>query len=186
MKQLTNRFPQKLFNRISTNQQRASYFEKFLVALLILGGIGAIALAMAADLIGRGGLSGFGARQFMLVLSGLSLIGTGVTIGLSENRKCIGEWFLIGVATITVAMAADLIIINTGLPRLGDKVLGLATVVIGIGLIRLLPGLPVVWENRENLPELLVSYKSSAGQFFIIAIQLGFLVAFIQQFNLEN
>jgi D-alanyl-lipoteichoic acid acyltransferase DltB (MBOAT superfamily) len=160
-------------------------WDKFLPLVLLLAGTGITAIALAADYLAFGGLPGIGPRQFALALSGIAVLLTGVVLMVSDRWRYIGEYLLVGAAVITVAFAADLLVIN-GLPELRDKQIVLAS--IGFSLLATI-AIPVLsvdqqkggqWFNSLSLDRLKIS------RFLSLVVQLGLLVLVMDQFHLEN
>ena len=114
-------------------------WNRLLPIALILTGAGITAIALAADLLDFGGLQGIGPRQVSLALSGFAIFLAGVVLISSVSQRYISEWLLVVLATIAVAFAADLLVIN-GLPDFGAKLLVLASIGFSILLIGIDPG----------------------------------------------
>ena len=98
-------------------------WNRLLPIALILAGASITAIALAADLIGFGGLPGIGPRQVSLALSGFAFFLAGVVSISPVGQRYISEWLLVALATMVVAFAADLAVIN-GLPDAGAKTSG--------------------------------------------------------------
>jgi alginate O-acetyltransferase complex protein AlgI len=163
-----------------------SYWSnRLLPIMLILAGFGITAIALAADLIDTSGPRGIGPRQVSLALSGFAIFLAGVVLISSVSQRYISEWLLVTLATIAVAFAADLLVIN-GLPEFGAKHLALVSIGFSILSIGTIPASSVdrrtagPWLNLFSLDKLQVS------KFLSIAIQLGLLVLVIRLFRLEN
>src|SRR5687768_1321608 len=99
--------------------------------MLILAGAGITAVVLAADLLDFGGSRGIGPRQASLALSGFAIFLAGVILISSVSQRYISEWLLVGLSTIAVVFAADLLVIN-GLPEFGVKHLVLASIAFSI------------------------------------------------------
>ena len=56
-------------------------------AFLIIIGMGATAIALAADLIGIGGHPGFGSRQIVLVFLGLGSLMAGIILAIASHPR---------------------------------------------------------------------------------------------------
>src|SRR5215207_1011168 len=153
--------------------------------MLILAGASIISIALAADLLDFGGLHGIGPRQVSLTLGGLAVFLTGVVLISSESQRYISEWLLVALATIAVAFAADLIVIN-GLPEFGSKLVVLASIGFSILAIGIITVSPFDRENTGLWPNLLTLDKLQLSKFLSTSVQLGLLVFVIRQFHLEN
>ena len=115
----------------------SNWWNRLLPIILILAGVGITAIALAADLLALGGPQGIGPRQFSLALSGIAIFLAGVVLISSASQRYVGEWLLVALAAIAVALAADLLVIN-GLPEFGAKLLVLASIgfsVLSTGII---------------------------------------------------
>jgi hypothetical protein len=160
-------------------------WNRWLPMILILVGIGITVIALAADFLDLGGPTGIGPRQFSLALSGIAVTLTGVVLISSDNRRYIGEWLLVVLATVAVAFAADLVVVN-GLPEFEAKNLALASIGFSIFSTSIFPK---SYQERWNLVsrlKLLTLDKVKISKFLIIAVQLGLLVLVVRQFHLEN
>lgn len=161
------------------------WWNRLLPITLLLAGVGIIAVALAADLLRSGGPQGIGPRQASLALSGLAVFLAGVVLVSPARQRYISEWLLVVLATIAVAFAADLLVIN-GLPEFGAKHLVLAS----IGFSFLMTGMIASpsadrrvdnpWLNLFTLDRLQIS------QFLSITVQLGLLIFAVRLFHLEN
>lgn len=166
--------------------------DKAFPALLLLAGAFLIVLAFAVDVLGKGGLPGFGARQLALVVNGLALGSSGITLLLPLRSRVMGEWALIAVAAFAAALAADFITINTGLPKSVDKLGMLAMVAFSILVTHaVLPAsraeephlqgrLMLLWDRIRNID------GSNLAKFIGIALQLGLIALLVGQYSLEN
>ena len=108
-----------------------SWWNRLLPVTLILAGASIATIALAADLLAFGGPQGIGPRQVSLALSGFAVFLAGVVLISPARQRYIAEWLLVGLATIAVVFASDLLVIN-GLPEFGGKHLVLASVVFSI------------------------------------------------------
>jgi D-alanyl-lipoteichoic acid acyltransferase DltB (MBOAT superfamily) len=143
------------------------------------------AIALVADLLHFGGPQGIGPRQVSLALSGFAVFLAGIVLISSARQRYISEWLLVGLATIAVVFASDLLVIN-GLPEFGAKLVLLTSIGFGIlttGMVlSSTEGQPAAspWLNLRTLE------RPQIGKFLSIAVQLGLLVLVIRQFRLEN
>ncbi len=160
-------------------------WDRFLPVVLILAGTGISAIALAADLIGFGGLGGIGPNQVSLALSGFAVLLAGVVLISSVSRRYVGEWMLVVLAAIAVAFASDLLIIN-GLPEFGAKYLVLASIGISVLLTTVVPASFVDRRNIGEWLNWLTLEKLQLGKFLSIAMPLGVLVLVVRLFHLEN
>jgi hypothetical protein len=153
--------------------------------VLILVGAGIAAIALAADLLNIGGPRGIGPRQVSLALSGFAILLVGFVLISSESRRSISEWLLVGLATIAVVFASDLLVIN-GLPEFEAKLVVMAAIgfcILSTGIISssaMNQGNAGPWINLHALDKL------QLGKFLIVAVQLGLLVLVVRLFRLEN
>jgi len=141
-------------------------------------------IALAADLF-FGGMSGIGPRQISLALSGFAVILAGVVLISPDSQRYIGEWLLVVLATIAVAFAADLMVIN-GLPDFGAKYMVLASLGLSALVIAFVSAASL---DRPNIGEWLSRFlqdKLQIGKFLSAAVQLGLLALVVRQFQLEN
>ena len=163
----------------------SNWWNRLLPITLILAGASIISIALIADLLDFGGPQGIGPRQVSLALGGFAVFLTGIVLISSESQRYISEWLLVALATIAVAFAADLIVIN-GLPDFGSKLVVLASIGFSILAIGIITASPVNRGNTGLWPNLLTMNKLQLGQFLSTGIQLGVLVFVIRQFHLEN
>ena len=143
-------------------------------------------VAFAADALGFGGLPGLGTRQVTLALSGLALFEAGLTMILPLSQRKFSFWLLILTAVLAVALASDLIVINTGLPGTIEK-----TILIGVLMVCVLLARGYVDYSNGTLIEtgrarLLAIDRVAVLKFLMVAVQFGLLVVMIGEFNLEN
>jgi hypothetical protein len=162
-----------------------NYWDILLPMILILAGAGITVIALAADLLDFGGLSGIGPRQISLALSGCAVLLTGVVLISSSSQRYIGEWLLIGLAVIAATFAAELLVIN-GLPETSAKQILLASIGLGVLLTGVVPASSVDRRNTGEWLNLFTLDKLKLSKFLSIVAQLGFLVLVIRQFRLEN
>jgi D-alanyl-lipoteichoic acid acyltransferase DltB (MBOAT superfamily) len=141
-------------------------------------------IALTADLL-FGGMSGIGPRQVSLALSGFAVVLAGVVLISPDSQRYISEWLLVAVATIAVAFAADLLVIN-GLPDFGAKHLVLASIAFSILSIGTIPALSVDRPTAGPWLSLLTLNQVQIRRFLRIVAQLGLLVTAIRLFRLEN
>jgi hypothetical protein len=152
---------------------------------LILAGAGITAIALAADLLNPGGPQGIGPRQFAMALSGGAVLVAGVVLISSERQRYISEGLLVVLATIAVAFASDLLVIN-GLPEVASKLV----VVASIGFSILSAGL--ISSSAAGPRNAVVGIRPfpverlQLGKFLGVAVQLGLLVLVVRMFRLEN
>ena len=159
-----------------------NWWSRLLPVTLILAGTVITAIVLSADLLNFGGSQGIGPRQASLGLSGLAVFVAGVVLISSASQRYISEWLLIGLATIAVIFAADLLVIN-GLPEFGAKHLLLASVafsILTIGISSADRGNTGPWLNLLTLDKLQIS------KFLSIVVQLGLLLFVVRLFRLEN
>ena len=161
------------------------WWNRLLPPALILTGAGIVIIALAADLLGLGGLQGIGPRQVSLAISGLAILLAGIVLIASVSQRYISEWLLVVLATFAVVFAADLIVIN-GLPEFGAKHLALASIGFSILVVGTISASPADDRNSNPWLNLLTLDKLQISQFLSIAIQLGFLVFVVRLFHLEN
>jgi hypothetical protein len=163
----------------------SNWWNRLLPITLILAGASITGIALAADLLDFGGPRGIGPRQVSLAMSGFAVFLAGVVLISSESRRYISEWLLVVLATIAVAFAADLLVIN-GLPEFGAKHLVLASVGFSILSIGMTTASSVDRRNASRWPNLLTLDKLQLSKFLSIGIQLGLLVFVVRLFRLEN
>lgn len=159
------------------------WWNRLLPIVLIIAGAGVTALVLSADLLDVGGSRGIGPRQVALALGALAVFLAGVVLISSVKQRYLSEWLLVGLATIAVVFAADLIVIN-GLPEFGAKHLMLASVGLSILMIGFSPSTSHTvggpWLNVLSLDRLRL------GKLLSIVAQLGLLVIVVRLFRLEN
>jgi hypothetical protein len=160
-------------------------WNRFLPIALILTGIVITAVAIAADLLTVGGLQGIGPRQVALALSGLAISLAGFVLLASVSQRYIVEWLLLVLATVVTAFASDLIVIN-GLPDLPTKLLVLTSTVFSLLLVGTFQASSLGGLSESTWPNLFALDKLQISKFLSAAVQLGFLVAVIRLFHLEN
>ena len=164
---------------------RNNWWSRLLPITLILTGAGLTALVLIADLLDFGGSRGIGPRQASLALGGFAVFLAGVVLISSASQRHISEWLLVGLATIAVVFAADLLVIN-GLPEFGAKHLLLASVGFSILTIGISSSAPADRGNTVPWLNLLTLDKLQIGKFLSIVVQLGLLVFVVRLFHLEN
>jgi hypothetical protein len=162
-----------------------SRWNKLLPMVLILAGAGMTAIALAADLLAFGGPQGIGPRQVSLALSGCAIFLAGVILISSGSQRYISEWLLIALATIAVAFAADLLVIN-GLPDFGAKLLALASLGFSILTAGMISSSSVDSRDAGSWLNLLTLDKVRISKFLSTVVQLGLLVFVVRLFHLEN
>ena len=160
-------------------------WTRFLPIAFILAGAGITAIALSADLLAFGGPQGIGPRQLSLALSGFAVFLAGIVLISPARQRYISEWLLLGLATIAVAFAADLLVTN-GLPEFGAKHLVLASIAFSILSIGTIPALSVDQRAAGTWPNLLALDRLQLSKFLSIVVQLGLLVSVIRLFHLEN
>lgn len=163
----------------------SNWWNRLLPVAFILAGAGMTTIALTADLLGFGGPQGIGPRQVSLALSGFAILLAGVVLISPARQRYISEWLLIALATIAVAFAADLIVIN-GLPEFGAKHLVLASIAFSILSIGTIPALSVAQTTAGSWLNLFTLDKPQITKFLSIVVQFSFLVAAIRLFHLEN
>jgi D-alanyl-lipoteichoic acid acyltransferase DltB (MBOAT superfamily) len=67
-------------------------WERCLPPLLLLAGAGTVALAVTADLLAGRGAEGFGSKQMILVLAGVTILVQGGILALPKGQRHILEW----------------------------------------------------------------------------------------------
>ena len=153
--------------------------------MLILGGAGITAIALSADLIDLGGPRGIGPKQIALALSGFAVFLAGVILISSVGQRYISEWLLVASATIAVAFAADLLVIN-GLPDYEAKFLVLASIIFSLLSIGTIPASSVDRQTAGIWPNLFYLDKLQFSKFLSVVVQFGLLVYVVGLFHLEN
>ena len=161
------------------------WWSRLLPLALIFAGAGVMAIALAADFLDFGGPPGIGPRQVSLALSGLAVLLAGTISILSVSKRYIGEWLLVGLATVAVIFAADLLVIN-GLPEFGAKLLLLASIGFSILTTGMISSSPADRRNAGSWFNLFTLDRREIGKFLTIAVQLGLLVSVVRMFRLEN
>jgi hypothetical protein len=151
--------------------------------LLIIAGLGLLAFAIAADLLGFGG-PGISSNQIALAVSGLAVALAGVALVAADQRH-FAEWLLVGAGVVAAAFAADLLLFG-GLPGPGSKQLMVAAVTFGLLLIGLIPASASGRTLSESWQRVVAIDRVKAAQFVSIVIQLGLLAFVIRQYELEN
>ena len=160
-------------------------WNRFLPIALILTGAVITTAALAADLLTLGGMQGIGPRQVALALSGLAILLAGFVLISNLHQRYIAEWLLLVVATIVAAFASDLIVIN-GLPDLPTKLLALTSIVFSLLMVGTFQVSSLGGQTESAWPSLFALDKLQISKFLSATLQLGFLVAVIQLFHLEN
>ena len=161
------------------------YWNRLLPMILILGGVGIIVVGLAADLLNLGGPQGIGPRQASLAMSGLAVSLAGVVLISSVNLRYISEWLVVLLATIAVAFAADLVVIN-GLPEFLAKHIVLAAIGISVLSTVVIPASSLDLRYIGSLSNRIILDRHKLVRFLLVVIQLGLLVLVIGQFLLEN
>jgi hypothetical protein len=160
-------------------------WNRLLPIALILTGAGITAIALTADLLDLGGPQGIGPRQVALALSGFAVFLAGVVLISSVSQRYLSEWLLVALATIAVAFAADLVVIN-GLPDYGAKYLVLASIGFSILSIGTISAASLDQRTAGSWLNLFSVDKLQISKFLSIVVQLGLLVLVVQLFHLEN
>jgi hypothetical protein len=163
----------------------SNWRNRLLPITLILAGAGLTAIVLAADLFDLGGSRGIGPRQASLAFSGFAILLAGVILISSVSQRYISEWLLVGLATIAVVFAADLLVIN-GLPEFGVKHLMLASIAFSILTIGISLPSSADRTNAGSWLNLLTLDKLQISKFLSIVVQLGLLVFVVRLFHLEN
>jgi hypothetical protein len=163
----------------------SNWWNRLLPITLIFAGTGITAIVLAADLLDFGGSRGIGPRQVSLALSGFAVFLAGVVLISSVSQRYISEWLLVGLATIAVVFAADLLVIN-GLPEFGAKHLVLASIGFSILTIGISSSSAAGRGNAGPWLNLLTLDKLQISKFLSIVVQLGLLVFVVRLFRLEN
>jgi len=151
--------------------------RRFVSVLLLLLGVGAVFGSLAIDMLGVGGQTGFGARQLVLLLSGVSFLAGGLSSASTGNNKGLWEWMLLAAGAVTVAIASDLIM-ETGLPEFGLRQLMLLPTALSVVLCYM-----VLEDDRSSNDTLT---WTGGLHYFLVAAQLGLLVVVAAQYDLEN
>jgi len=162
-----------------------NYWDKLLPISLILAGAGITAIAFAADLLNFGGVRGIGPRQFSLALSGVAVLLAGVVLISSVRQRYISEWLLVGLATVAVAFAADMLVVN-GLPEIETKYIVLASIGLSVLSTGVIPPSSLERRNIGSWLDLFTLDRLKISKFLSVVVQLGLLVLVIRQFRLEN
>ena len=161
------------------------WWNRLLPITLILVGASITTIAFAADILTFGGPQGIGPRQVALALSGFAVLIAGIYLISPIRQRPISEWLLVGLATIAVAFASDLVVIN-GLPDFGAKHIVLASVGFSILLIGITSSSSTGHKNATSWINPLTLDKLQISQFLSAAVQLGLLVVVVRLFHLEN
>jgi D-alanyl-lipoteichoic acid acyltransferase DltB (MBOAT superfamily) len=149
-------------------------------------GFGLIFLAIGIDFIGIGSLPGFGARQFALTISGLAFIAAGIASSPDIRWKIFSQWLLLVVATVAIALIADMVVLNTGLPSDLDKMVMLSSLIFAILFVRAFPLLQEGKSILSILHDSILAGKAEIAKFLLVSVQFLLLLLLIQEFNLEN
>ena len=162
----------------------SAYVHKSLIPILaILAGAAAIAAAILLDVLRLSG-AGFGANQASLALGGLTLMLAGLTSIAPPERRPLGEWLLIAIAAISLALVSDLLFTTQSIP-LPAKAWVFAALLSAVTLVRasaaLQPG-----EGVLSWLQSLTGVRESVTRFATLLVQLGLLVLLIREFELEN
>ena len=167
------------------NLSGSNWWNRLLPITLILSGTVIIAIGLAADLLNLGGPSGIGPRQAALALSGFAVLLAGIVLISSARQRYISEWLLLALATIAVAFASDLLIIN-GLPELWAKLIVLISIGFSVLTISVISSFSPGRRNAISRLNLISLENLQTGKFLTIIVQLGLLVLLIRMFHLEN
>ena len=151
-----------------------NWSNRLLPITLILAGAGITTIVLAADLLEFGGSRGIGPRQASLALGGFAVFLAGIILISSVSQRYISEWLLLGLATIAVIFAADLLVIN-GLPEFGVKHLMLAAIAFSILTIGISSSSSADRGNSGPWLNLLTLDKLQISKFLSIVVQLGLL-----------
>jgi len=162
-----------------------NYWNRLLPIILMLTGAGITAIALAADFLDLGGPRGIGPRQVSLAMSGSAVLLAGVVLISSVGRRYISEWLLVVLATIAVAFAADLVVIN-GLPEFGAKYIVLVSIGISVLSTVVIPASSLDRQNIGSWRNLFTLDRLKIGKFLSVVVQLGLLVLVVRQLHLEN
>lgn len=160
-------------------------WPKLVPILIIFAGMGGVVLALVPNLTGSGDQVSWGNRQLSLVLSGLTIMLTGLGLISAAGWRYIGQWFLVGAGVVTAIFAADLLVIY-GLPGFRTKQIMLASIGFGLVLSNVAPVSAASWRYFDEWLNLFTINKVKIAKFFSLVIQLGLLVLLIRQFQLEN
>ena len=159
-------------------------WNRLLPIMFIVAGAGITVIALISDLL-FGGMSGIGPRQASLALSGFAIVLAGVVLISSDSQRHIGEWLLVVLATIAVAFAADLLVIN-GLPEFGAKHLVLAAIGFSIVTTGMISSSSADRGTAGPWSDLFALDKLEIKKFLSVVVQLGLLVVVSRLFRLEN
>jgi hypothetical protein len=173
-------------NLESSFLQAAQTWKKLLPFLLILPGIAALGFSFLADFLGFGGLPGFGARQMSMAISGLAILLAGIILLLPANRRWPLEWMLIGTATLAVALAADLVVLNTGPSQTIHKIVVMTAVAFSVIVGMFGTGILAPSAFHDRWRAALAAEWVQAARILGIIVQLVLLVLVIKEFSLET
>src|SRR5437867_1991352 len=81
----------------------------WLAYLVSLIGAAIMAIAVRADWLIGAHRFAFDTNWMMLACGGLALLVSGMAVTFAPRRRKVGEWVLVGVAALAVAMASDLV-----------------------------------------------------------------------------
>ncbi len=167
------------------NSQTLREWIRPLPVLSILMGSGLVALAVGADLIGVGGDTGLGPNQISLTIGGFAVLVSGLVQASPVSQRRFGEWILVGISVIAVALAADLLIIR-GLPNFGYKHVMLVLVTFGLILIGADRAAQISQRSLPTWNQILPVDSTQVARFAGVLAQLTLLVLVIREFQLEN
>lgn len=160
-------------------------WSRFLPILLIMGGVAALAVALAATMLSIGSVSALRANQLSLALSGFALLAAGVVSSSSGSQRHLGQWLLVAAGVVAAALAANLLIVDS-FPGPAFKQIMLASVVFGAVLTGAIPYTAAGDKATGAGDVLSVLDRVTLGKFAGLVLQLGLLVLVARQFELEN
>jgi hypothetical protein len=160
-------------------------WDRLLAILLILVGMVAVSVGLAADRLGLGGVPGLGPNQITLALSGFAVSVSGMVLISSVYKRRIGEWLMVSLGVIAVAFAADLLVVG-GLPSFGAKHITLASVAFGLFVSVAIPAPSVSLHSFLERLNWLTAASQKLTKYALLVIQLALLILVIRQFQLES
>jgi hypothetical protein len=153
--------------------------------LIILVGFGIIMISVGVDLLGMGKDPGFGANQLLIILTGISLLLSGMVIILPANQRYFGEWLIVGVAAAVVIMTADLTNF-IGEPNLVTKLFILPFIALAVGFTHLTNVSTIGTQSMIDWLIPLIKNRQHSLKLLIVAAQLILLLIVIRQYDLES
>jgi hypothetical protein len=173
-----------------TSVQKSLWLSQFnlwrlLSTLLIVAGAGALALSLTADLLGIGGLPGFGLKQIKVAFVGLCTLVSGIALSSHQGRRHTAEWLLLGPTALALSIAGTLVEMDVPLDfEFSFGTYGLfAAAVFAMGTVMVWP---VGRRHAERWLQVLALGVGDMARFLVLLAQLGLLVLVMRQFYLEN